>query len=82
MFVKVLIAIGCLPHKIGYLCSQLRCLDRLHDYNLAGHFIINIDHKEINDCREYSPVIAYMTGYCCYSVLKNNVCRTCREILV
>lgn len=40
-----------------------------------------VSKEDIDMCEEVMPVIVYLAGYCCHSVLKKMKCNACRDMI-
>lgn len=43
---------------------------------------ISISESDIEKCTEDLPILMYISGYCCFVILKKSKCTHCRDILV
>lgn len=43
---------------------------------------IKVSPEDIEACSDYLPVVAYIAGYCCYSILRKYKCEQCKTHLV
>lgn len=42
---------------------------------------LDVSKEDIDMCEEVMPVIVYLAGYCCHSVLKKMKCNACRDMI-
>lgn len=52
-----------------------------NDQLLETESVVNVDKGDIEAANDYLPVVAYIAGYCCYSILKKTKCESCKLML-